>query len=567
MLVLAALSGLFAYFGAAIAGYERVDRMLVSATLAPDGGPTAVHEVIDYDFGSVARHGLARRIPDLPLEGPIRVTSPNAPSHIAAMDYSNVGDGLSTEVRIGDPHHTVRGEHRYVLDYPLTTVDDGHHLSWDAVGTGWESRIGTVRVDIVAPFTFVDPQCETGADYSTTPCPISEVVPGHLVVQLKQLPSGHGVTISAGRGDALPAVPSVPAPPPPRSGTTGLPAELIGILAGVLALAGGVTGLRLVRRWGRDRVRAGGAAAAASALDAPGGSEALLGRAGLAALATTDFVPPAGLTPPQGGILMAEAVLGRHLEAWLLDAAARGAVAIEQHDRTVTLRRTAPGDADLADLLDQAFSGRTEMTLGRLDDAFAAAWDELGAQLQDWADESGLWDQAADRRRYHVLLRAGFGLVLGFVVTAALGALAGRWSGWWALPLAPAAVAAGVVAGIVAYRFELPVRTPRGSALWLQTESFRRFLHDSEGPHVEAAAQQGRLLEYTAWAVALGEASPWAKAVEATTGLTSTTPGLAYIAMLPSLGASTTRAPGTSSSGGGSGGVGSGGGGGGGGSW
>ena len=48
----------------------------------------------------------------------------------------------------------------------------------------------------------------------------------------------------------------------------------------------------------------------------------------------------------------------------------------------------------------------------------------------------------------------------------------------------------------------------------MRTESFRRFLAASEGPHVEWAWKHGLLREYSAWAVALGEASTWEKAME-----------------------------------------------------
>ena len=47
------------------------------------------------------------------------------------------------------------------------------------------------------------------------------------------------------------------------------------------------------------------------------------------------------------------------------------------------------------------------------------------------------------------------------------------------------------------------------------TESFRRFLAASEGRHVEWAWSQGLLREYSAWAVSLGAADAWGKALAA----------------------------------------------------
>jgi uncharacterized membrane protein len=84
-------------------------------------------------------------------------------------------------------------------------------------------------------------------------------------------------------------------------------------------------------------------------------------------------------------------------------------------------------------------------------------------------------------------------------------------------PLAMALTIAFVFPAVVAffvYRVMLPARSAQGSALALRTESFRRFLHASEGKHVEWAWSQGLLRDYSAWAVALGEADAWSEALE-----------------------------------------------------
>jgi uncharacterized membrane protein YgcG len=64
------------------------------------------------------------------------------------------------------------------------------------------------------------------------------------------------------------------------------------------------------------------------------------------------------------------------------------------------------------------------------------------------------------------------------------------------------------------YHSLLPARSATGSALALRTESFRRFLAASEGPHVEWAWRNNILREYSAWAVALGAADTWQRAME-----------------------------------------------------
>jgi uncharacterized membrane protein YgcG len=71
------------------------------------------------------------------------------------------------------------------------------------------------------------------------------------------------------------------------------------------------------------------------------------------------------------------------------------------------------------------------------------------------------------------------------------------------------------LAGLTAYSGLLPSRSAVGSALALRSESFRRFLEASEGSHVDWAWQRGLLREYSAWAVALGAADAWGRAVAA----------------------------------------------------
>src|SRR5690606_19525790 len=94
----------------------------------------------------------------------------------------------------------------------------------------------------------------------------------------------------------------------------------------------------------------------------------------------------------------------------------------------------------------------------------------------------------------------------------------------------------------------------RGSAVALRTESFRRFLHDSEAQHVEWAWQHGLLREYSAWAVALDEAEAWGDAL-ARSAVPPVEQDVASSVMVPAVYASsfssTHTAPSSSSDGGG----------------
>jgi uncharacterized membrane protein YgcG len=198
-------------------------------------------------------------------------------------------------------------------------------------------------------------------------------------------------------------------------------------------------------------------------------------------------------------------------------------------------------------------------------------WQSLPATFEQWRRASGLQDAHAERlakvvRPAGVVLAAlsAFGLFAfaALQATIPVGALVGT---------ALAALGFGLGLALFVRAWELHVRTPAGSALWLRVESFRRFLANSEGHHAAEAAQRGVLREYTAWAVAVGEVDHWSRAV-AEAGLPPNTSGLSTALIATSLMSSTSHtatAPAPSGGGGGfgGGGVGGGGGGGGGGSW
>ena len=218
------------------------------------------------------------------------------------------------------------------------------------------------------------------------------------------------------------------------------------------------------------------------------------------------------------------------------------------------------------------------MTLGPYDPAFAAAWQALGEHLAAWERGARIWDPAWERRR---LLARLLGVLVGLAglgAAAVAAAQAGLAGPAWLLPLAAAALVAGAGAAGLVGAWELRVRTPLGSGLWLRVESFRRFLAASRAAQADEAARQELVSEYTAWALAVGEVSRWSRAVNASAS--ARTPALAGrvnpALIAPALWSATRSASVAPSSGGGGfsggggsfgGGAGGGAGGGGGGSW
>jgi hypothetical protein len=553
---------------------ERVTGMWVGAALSSDGG-AAIGEVIDYDFGlAQEKHGIFRTIPGLSSDSPVSVRSDSAPDAIDAKlpDFSTGEEGL--RLRIGDPNTTITGRHRYLIDYELRPgiVMRDDVISWDAVGTGWDVPVQQSEVHIVAPFELEQLRCDAGSVGDEGGCELTEVEPGHVVAEIGSLDANEGVTVTARRGSSIGSAPDLPAPPasaPPDPGAGLLLPAGVGSVVGAGAAAATSA---LVRRRGRERVGAGGAADAAWAGDMT--SEVLLDEEELAHMATTEFAPPQGVTAAMGGVILRESVQPEHKVAWLIETAIEGAVDLEeQGSKSVRLHRTGAGrEPATTEVLDTMFGARTTLDLGAYDSKFASGWRKVDVLLDDWQRRSGLWDPAGERRK---AAYRGLGILAGIAGVVGLGiggALAARWGEEWLALVAGAAVLAGAGFGAAVRAWELRVRTPQGSGLWLRVESFRRFLAGSEAYHAEEAAKRGVLREYTAWAVAVGEIDRWERAVAASTAIPAAA-GLGYVYLAPMLMSSTSSAataPSSSGGGGGGfggGGVGGGGGGGGGGSW
>lgn len=550
---------------AAIGDGERIT-LYSAAAVVDDGGVAQVSEVIEFDFGPSERRGIFRDVPGLDPQADIRVESATAPDQFIIEPYSG-----ETRVRIGNPDITISGRHRYAIDYPVNVDQGQDRISWNAIGADWQVSMDNIEIQMAAANNLLDVRCSSGESGTWDGCTAEQPEPGLLVINVDSLGSFEGITVSALRGDPLAAAPALTDSPglaaeDPGSGV--LPPAAVALIGALLA-AGAAS--IVTRRAGREWVWAGGAADAAYG---PRGGEEypvrLVDHADLNDLASTEFAPPKNISAWQGGILHAETAAGDHQVAWLLERAITEEVQIEGTEDDLVLRRL-PGNGPNSWLLDGLFGGRTTVELGSYDKQFGAGWQTLGDELGKWLDNSEYWDPTGDRKRSRAWM-AGIPLFLiGVAITITFAIVANRVGLPWVGGVAVGAVAAGFGYGLMQRAWELRVRTPAGSGMWILIESFRRFIHNSDAQHVSDAAKQGVLLDYTAWAVALGEVDRWTKAIEAADLPDNIAPqAIYYSTMAPHLGAATlsaATAPSSSGGGGGGGSVGGGGGGGGGGSW
>jgi hypothetical protein len=502
LLLAAVVVGVLSSSVAAAFGGERVAQLWVGATVADDGS-ARITEVIDWNFGPADRHGIVRDVPGLRTSAPIEVSSPDAPDDVVV---STTG---TPRIRIGDPSRTVSGLHRYVVAYTLDGVVRGDRLAWNAVGTTWEVPIEHVEVHVAAPTLLVDAACTTGTAGSRAACTTGSAEPGQLVARVDALDAGVGVTVSATTGAALGSTSALPAPAVAAPVTQGVTPFLPGVLAGGLALLTAVIVSGVIRRAGREYVPTVGVPVTAS----PGG-RARIDLAELAGYVVASPSLPAGLTPAEGGVLVAGRVLDQHKAAWLVGQAVDGVVDLAPdsvHADQITMNRLKSGDGAAARLLDIAFRGRDQLTLGVFDRDFARMWDALGRQLADWQRESGLWDADGDRRARWVRVVGTLVGVAGLVLAVVGGYLAARQADVPLMISGLGGALAGAGAAAAVRGWELRVFTPKGSAAWLQVASLTQFFAQSPPTALDEVIASRQIGRYTAWAVALGEAQRWSQ--------------------------------------------------------
>ncbi|MCB0956182.1 MAG: DUF2207 domain-containing protein, partial [Ilumatobacter sp.] len=248
-----------------------------------------------------------------------------------------------------------------------------------------------------------------------------------------------------------------------------------------------------------------------------GGPALLMSDSAMEDFVTTEFVPPPSMTPWEGAMLLRERVDNQTVEAWYATQIAKEALVL-QPGSPATLaagpKLQMLGGEDRA-RLNALVSGSTPtITLDKYQPRLASLTAKVRKAQIAKAKKSNWWEKFPPGSQVHFPPA-----IMGVFALAALGVVLAVWAGWRQHVLVAFGVALGgtMAVAMAAYLPLLPVRSVQGSALAIRVESFRRFLLASEGKHVDWAWQQGILREYTAWAVALGAADAWGRALAAST--------------------------------------------------
>jgi uncharacterized membrane protein YgcG len=481
---------------------ERFEAKQVVVT--PMGDGVHIREVVDHDFGYEQRHGYERVIPnDFGAAIDVQAASPDAPAELSVTD-----EGSQTRIRVGDPYTTVSGQRRYEVSYTLPNAQLGTgQLALDIIGT--DELLETERFEVVlSGFVLDNPTCNVGVLGTSGGCTLEADGPVYRV-SFEPLKAGQGITVGGTIVRMVEPV-EVPVPEvPPRRENHPVP---LGIGVGALGAAAGIGGFRLARRLGRNEV--GGDGAADAAFAGGDGPTRLVTDRELDAMATTEFEAPRGIRPWQGALLLRERVDNQTVSAWFSDQIAQQVIELRGERGSTLAAGPKLGQAPpiTRSRLERLLAGADHLDLGTYSTELGALWREIDAEQRTQARESGWW------KRFPPGSVATFPPVLTIAtVVLAVAVGLGVWRGYlhaWPVALGIAVLVPVMVAS-TAYHPLLPVRSAAGSAMALRAESFRRFLQASEGQHVEWAWKQGLLRDYSAWAVALGAADAWGRAISA----------------------------------------------------
>jgi uncharacterized protein (TIGR04222 family) len=509
-------------------GTEQIRNYAVDVHIESSGA-VRVHEVIDYDFGVVPKHGIFRDVPvrfDYPPKAnhdrvyPLDVVSIQASEGSSAQYTIESGDhdGIGLKrIKIGDPDRTIRGVHTYDITYTLRGVlngfEDHDELNLNAIGPGWTVPIQRATVTVDAPADITQVACFSGPVGSRLPCASA---------------GSNGTTSTFTQSNIRPdaaftvvvAIPKGAVPPPkPILEERFSLATAFSITPATAAIAGGLLVLVLVvfaflmYRFGRDRRYRG------SAVDQAFGSAS--GADEFVPVlhheeTPVEFVPPDDLRPGQLGTLVDFTANPLDVTATIVDLAVRGYLVIEEipgeggilHKPDWKLTKKKAPDASLKDyerrLLDALFQNGNEVKLSDLQYTFAQHMNEVQKALTDDALAQGWFVRPPSVARVQwgclgvLVLLAGAGLTV-LLAWRTHAALIG-------IPL----VVAGILLAFGAYWF--PQRTAKGTAVLRRTEGFRRFINESEKERARFAERKNLFSEYLPYAIVFGATGKWAAA-------------------------------------------------------
>ncbi len=520
------LASLFAWATPAAQAADDYDITRFEVTASVDqAGKFTVTETIDMQFNGsghgmyfwlTTRQGYDDSHDRLLTYDDIRVSSPTGAPTETRFDH---GDTYM-EIRIGDEDQTVTGTQTYQVDYTLSGIVNPDvatsgmdEVYWNIIGTNWEVPISNLTVQLTGPADLSQTTCYSGADY-TAPCTSSASTGPTATYTQDHLQPGQGLAVVGGwpvgtfPDATVDLVPTSQNPFAVNGDSGTVPASA----AGLLTLAAAWLLTRLNKK-GRDEQFAD---TTPGSLPADGDRPTI--KREEVKQAAVEYAPPDGVPPRLVGAVIRDGSANQDITATIIDLAVRGYIQMEQgQGDDFSLHQTGADPASLNPVDRQVYDGLfadgpviTKESMA--DQAFYTTYTGFQSTLKEEFDAQGWYksDPRATVAAYLVggLLIALLGGVGAFVLGRTLARSGTLGLGWLAVPF----VVLGLGMMVLAKR--MPVRTPIGSAVAIQSLGFKKYLETAEADQIRWEEGQDIFSQYLPYAIAFGCAERWSKIFE-----------------------------------------------------
>ena len=550
--MLALIAGLLACVNlcaptAQAANGDQFTRFVVDATVDANG-VFDVRMTLDLQFAS-SGHGayvwfLTRQKYDADHDRLYSYTNFQVSSPTGApAQYDTITETNDIQLKIGDPNQTVSGTQTYVVSYtasglvnPDVASSNMDEIYWNVIPTGWELPISNVTVTLTGPADVIRTTCYMGTDF-TSPC-TSDTSSGPTATYTQgTLSPGEGLALVGGwpvgtfPGATLKLGPTASSGSTGSSGSSGSYGsygssnsslenpfsfdEGGGFWAGGSAVVTGLVGwlIARLRKRGRDEQYAN---VTPGMLPVKG--DTVQTKREEIRDAPVEFAPPKGIPPRLVGACAREGTANEDITATIIDLAVRGYVHMDQQaGGNFDFQRTNADPATLNQvertIYNGLFAGSPIITKAQLSsasfyDTYSGFQTLLAREFnaQKWYKANPKAVVAAYRAGG--LAIAGLGTIASLVIGAFFAFNGIPGIGWLAIPC----LVLGI--GMFAVSKRMPVRTPVGSAVAIQSLGFKKYLETAEADQIRWEEGQDIFSQYLPYAIAFGCADRWSSLIQ-----------------------------------------------------
>lgn len=472
---------------------EQIDNFAVNIDINNDSS-IEVTERIDYNFGSLQRHGIYRYIPykykarggNFSLRfSDISVEDENG----ASYNYEKSQASGNINLKIGDADKYITGKHTYIIKYrverALNYFDEWDELYWNATGTEWDVPIIKSQATVSLPADIAQKdlktKCFTGSFGSTLEeCRIEKTEAGKVTFMTDgELSTYQGLTIVLGWPKSIVFEPS----------TAQKAAWVIwdNISLGIAPLVFIFAFLYWYTR-GRDPKIKGAVVA--------------------------EYETPEKLSPLELGALYKDRISNKYISAELIDLAIKGYIKIIQtgkgrKDYKFTYRKDysdLKNDYDKR-LLEYVFDGEHEVAMSDLEYKFYRHIGEIKKLVFQKLTAKQFYSKNPQRARFGLLFVLA---ILSLFSAFILGPI------FQSFILGASIFVSGVI--LLIFSMLMPKRTKQGTEVLRKIQGFKLFLEVTEEERLKFHNPPKMIPEvferFLPYAMVLGVETKWAKNFE-----------------------------------------------------